>query len=47
MDDYHFYFKSGEPLKENEPAHIHVRGAKYGKIQFWLERTDAKSKDEI
>lgn len=46
IDGYHFYFKSGEPLKKNEPAHIHVRGAKHGKIQFWLERTDTKSKDE-
>ena len=44
---YHFYFRSGEPLKKNEPAHVHIRGAKHGKIQFWLERTDTKSKDEI
>lgn len=47
IDGYHFYFKTGEPLKKNEPAHIHVRGTKYGKIQFWLEKTDTKSKDEI
>ncbi|CAI2193788.1 14926_t:CDS:2 [Funneliformis geosporum] len=39
IESYHFYFRVGEPLKENEPAHIHVRGAKHGKIQFWLERT--------
>ena len=43
FDGYHFYFRAGEPIKKHEPAHIHVRGAKHGKIQFWLE----KSKDEI
>ncbi|CAG8791266.1 1200_t:CDS:2, partial [Racocetra fulgida] len=36
-----------KPLKKHKPAHIHVRGTKYGKIQFWLEKTDAKSKDEV
>ena len=44
---YQFYFKISEPLERNKPSHIHVRGAKHGKIQFWLERTDTKSKDEI
>jgi hypothetical protein len=43
---YHFYFHAGEPLKKHEPAHIHVRTEK-GKVQFWLEKTDTKSKDEI
>ena len=47
ISSYQFYFKSGEPLKKNEPAHIHVRGLPHGKIQFWLEPTDTKSKDEI
>ncbi len=46
ISGYQFYFLSGEPLKKNKPAHIHVRGTKYGKIQFWLEKTDTKSKDE-
>jgi len=47
ISGYQFYFKSGEPLKKHEPAHIHVRGAKNGKIQFWLEKTDTKSEDKI
>ena len=47
ISGYQFYFLSGEPLKKNKPAHIHVRGTKHGKIQFWLEKTDTKSKDEI
>lgn len=47
INGYQFYFKSGEPLKKNKPAHIHVRGLPNGKIQFWLEKTDTKSKDEI
>ena len=47
ISNYQSYFKSGEPLKKNKPAHIHVRGLPYGKIQFWLEKTDTKSKDEV
>ena len=47
IDGYHFYFKAGEPLKKNEPAHIHVRGLPHGKIQFWLEKPNEKVKDEI
>ena len=43
---YRFYFHVGEPLKKHEPAHIHVRAEK-GKIQFWLEKTDTKSKGEV
>jgi hypothetical protein len=47
INGYHFYFRSGEPLKKHKPAHIHVRGAKSGKIQFWLEKTDTQDKNEI
>ena len=47
IDGYHFYFRTGEPLKKHEPAHIHVRGAKRGKIQFWLEKKDSKKKEDI
>lgn len=47
IEDYWFYFRAGEPLKKHEPAHIHVRGAKRGKIQFWLEKKDTKSKNEV
>ena len=47
IDGYHFYFKAGEPLKKHEPAHIHVRGLPHGKIQFWLEKSDKKVKQEI
>ncbi|CFW92962.1 conserved protein of unknown function (DUF4160 domain) [endosymbiont DhMRE of Dentiscutata heterogama] len=47
ISSYRFYFHSGEPLKKHKPAHIHVRGLPHGKIQFWLEKTDAKSKNEV
>ena len=47
IDGYQFYFWTGEPLKKHKPAHIHVRGTKHGKIQFWLEKPDKKTKDEI
>lgn len=47
ISGYQFYFLSGEPLKKHKPAHIHVRGTKHGKIQFWLEPTDTWSKDEV
>jgi hypothetical protein len=47
ISGYQFYFKSGEPLKKHKPAHIHVRGTPRGKIQFWLEKTEEKSKDEV
>ena len=47
ISGYQFYFHSGEPLKKHKPAHIHVRGTPHGKIQFWLEKTNEKSKDEI
>lgn len=47
INNYHFYFKTGEPLKKHEPAHIHVRGARHGKIQFWLEKPDKKAKEEV
>ena len=47
ISGYQFYFLAGEPLKKNKPAHIHVRGTKHGKIQFWLEKTGTKSRDEV
>ena len=47
ISGYQFYFHSGEPLKKHKPAHIHVRGAKHGKIHFWLEKPDQKAKEEI
>lgn len=42
---YWFYFKVND-LTKNKPAHIHVETAR-GEIEFWLEPTDTKSKDEI
>jgi hypothetical protein len=42
---YWCYFKSND-LTKNKPAHIHVETSR-GEIQFWLEKTDTKSKDEI
>lgn len=42
---YWFYFKSND-LTKNKPAHIHVETSR-GEIQFWLEKTDTKSKDEV
>ena len=42
---YWFYFKVNE-LTQNKPAHIHVETSR-GEIQFWLEKTDTKSKGEI
>ncbi|RHZ35921.1 DUF4160 domain-containing protein [endosymbiont GvMRE of Glomus versiforme] len=47
IGEYRFYFKAGEPLKKHEPAHIHIRGTPHGKIQFWLEKPDKKSQQEI
>lgn len=42
---YWCYFKSND-LTKNKPTHIHVETSR-GEIQFWLEKTDTKSKDEI
>lgn len=42
---YWFYFKSND-LTKNKPAHIHIETSK-GEIEYWLEPTDTKSKDEI
>lgn len=42
---YWCYFKAND-LTKNKPAHIHVETSR-GEIQFWLEKTDTKSKDEI
>ncbi|CFW92833.1 conserved protein of unknown function (DUF4160 domain) [endosymbiont DhMRE of Dentiscutata heterogama] len=42
---YWCYFKVND-LTKNKPAHIHIEVA-CGEIEFWLEPTDTKSKDEI
>ena len=41
---YWCYFKVND-LTKNKPAHIHIETAR-GEIEFWLEKTDTKSKDE-
>lgn len=45
IKSYWFYFKSND-LTKNKPAHIHIETSK-GEIEYWLEATDTKSKDEI
>ena len=40
------YFKVNDLTKKNKPAHIHIETTR-GEIEFWLEKTDTKSKDEI
>lgn len=47
VESYRFYFRVGEPLKKHESVHIHVRGTKRGKIQFWLEKKDTKEQEEV
>jgi len=42
---YWFYFKVVD-LFNNKPTHVHVEVSR-GEIQFWLEKTDKKSEDEI
>ena len=42
---YWCYFKVND-LTKNKPAHIHIETSR-GEIEFWLEKTDTKSKDEI
>jgi hypothetical protein len=42
---YWCYFKVND-LTKGKPAHIHIETA-HGEIEFWLEKTDTKSKDEI
>src|SRR5437588_484668 len=36
----------GRELTKNKPAHIHIETSR-GEIEFWLEKTDEKSKDEV
>ncbi|MDR1670720.1 MAG: DUF4160 domain-containing protein [Spiroplasmataceae bacterium] len=45
IKSYWFYFKSND-LTKNKPAHIHIETSR-GEIEYWLESTDTKSKDEI
>ena len=45
IDGYWCYFKVND-LTKNKPAHIHIETAR-GEIEFWLEKTDTKSKDKI
>ena len=45
IDGYWCYFKVND-LTKNKPTHIHIETAR-GEIEFWLEKTDTKSKDEI
>jgi len=45
IKDYFFYFKVND-LTKNKPAHVHVETSR-GEIQFWLEKPDQKTKDEI
>jgi len=42
---YWCYFKVND-LTKNKPAHIHIETSR-GEIEFWLEKTDTKSKDEV
>jgi len=45
ISGYWCYFKVNDLIK-NKPAHIHIETSR-GEIEFWLEPTDTKSKDEI
>jgi hypothetical protein len=45
IKSYWCYFKTND-LNKNKPAHIHIETSR-GEIQFWLEKTDTKSLDEI
>jgi len=42
---YWCYFKVND-LTKGKPAHIHIETSR-GEIEFWLEKTDTKSKDEV
>ena len=42
---YWCYFKVND-LTKGKPAHIHIETSR-GEIEFWLEPTDTKSKDEV
>ncbi|RHZ35834.1 DUF4160 domain-containing protein [endosymbiont GvMRE of Glomus versiforme] len=42
---YWCYFKVND-ITKNKPAHIHIETSR-GEIEFWLEKTDTKSKDEV
>lgn len=43
---YWCYFKVNDIITKNKPAHIHIETSR-GEIEFWLEKTDTKSKDEV
>ena len=45
ISGYWCYFKVND-ITKNKPAHIHIETAR-GEIEFWLEKTDTKSKDKI
>ena len=45
IDGYWCYFKVND-ITKNKPVHIHIETAR-GEIEFWLEKTDTKSKDEV
>ena len=45
ISGYWCYFKVND-LTKNKPAHIHIETSRE-EIEFWLEPTDTKSKDEI
>ena len=42
---YWCFFKVND-LTKGKPAHIHIETSR-GEIEFWLEKTDTKSKDKI
>jgi hypothetical protein len=42
---YWCYFKVNDVTKD-KPAHIHIETSRQGEIEFWLEKTDTKSKDD-
>jgi len=42
---YWCYFKVND-LTKGKPAHIHIETSR-GEIEFWLEKTDTKSKDKV
>lgn len=45
IDGYWCYFKVNDITKD-KPAHIHIETA-HGEIEFWLEKPDKKTKQEI
>lgn len=44
ISGYWCYFKVND-LTKGKPAHIHIE-TPHGEIEFWLEKTNTKSKDE-